>query len=92
MGNTGITLMIDDIGKCMRTQVSKLTKKYQTTIPAAVRKVLHLEAGDAVVFDINGDDVSLRKARHVDHAFTQALEETLTEWATDADEEAYREL
>ncbi len=92
MGNTGITLMIDDLGKCVRAPICKLTKKYQTTIPAVVRKVLHLEAGDAVVFDINGDDVSLRKARLVDHAFTQALEETLTEWATDADEEAYREL
>ncbi len=76
----------------MRTQISKLTKKYQTTIPAAVRKILHLNAGDAVAFDIDGDNVSLRKARPVDYAFTQALEDTLGEWATDADEEAYREL
>ena len=76
----------------MQTQISKLTKKYQTTIPAAVRKILHLKVGDAVSFDIDGDNVSLRKARPVDYAFTQALEDTLGEWATDADEEAYREL
>ena len=76
----------------MHTQISKLTMKYQATIPAAVRKVLRLEAGDAVSFDIDGDNVSLRKARPVDYAFTQALEETLSEWATEADEDAYREL
>lgn len=76
----------------MRTQISKLTKKYQAKIPALVRRVLHLEAGDSVSFDIEGESVRLRKARPIDYAFTQALEETLSEWATDADEEAYSEL
>lgn len=50
----------------MRTQVSKLTKKYQATIPDAVRKALHLVAGDSVSFDIEGENVSLRKARNID--------------------------
>lgn len=76
----------------MRTQVSKLTKKYQATIPDAVRKALHLVAGDSVSFDIEGENVSLRKARIIDYAFTHALEDTLSEWTSDADEEAYGEL
>ncbi len=76
----------------MQSQISKLTKKYQATIPSSVRKVLHLEAGDAVSFDIEGDTVLLHKARQVDYAFAQALEGTLSEWATDADEEAYHDL
>ena len=76
----------------MQTSTSKLTKKYQATIPEPVRRVLHLEAGDAIAFDINGDAIQLRKARSVDMAFAQSLEDTLTEWASEADEEAYRDL
>lgn len=76
----------------METTTSKLTKKYQATIPEPVRRRLHLEAGDAVAFDIDGDEVHLRKARPVDLAFARSLEGTLTEWASEADEEAYRDL
>jgi antitoxin PrlF len=76
----------------MRTAISKLTKKYQATIPGPVRKVLHLKAGDSISFDIDGEDIRLRKARAVDMTFTGALEGTLTEWESEADEEAYREL
>jgi len=76
----------------MQTATSKLTQKYQTTIPAPVRKLLHLQAGDAVAFDIEDHVVHLRKARTVDLAFAQSLEGTLNEWNSSADEEAYRDL
>ena len=76
----------------MQTATSKLTKKYQATIPEPVRKLLHLEAGDEIAVDIENNDVHLRKARPVDLAFAQSIEGTLTEWATEADEEAYRDL
>ena len=76
----------------MQTATSKLTKKYQATIPEPVRKLLHLESGDEIAFDIENNDVHLRKARPVDLAFAQSIEGTLTEWATEADEEAYRDL
>jgi AbrB family looped-hinge helix DNA binding protein len=76
----------------MQTATSKLTKKYQATIPEPVRKLLHLESGDVIAFDIENNDVHLRKARPVDLAFAQSIEGTLTEWATEADEEAYRDL
>ena len=76
----------------VQTATSKLTKKYQATIPEPVRRLLHLEAGDAIAFDIKGNGVQLRKARPVDIAFAHALEETLNEWASETDEEAYRDL
>ncbi len=76
----------------MQTATSKLTKKYQATIPEPVRKLLHLETGDEIAFDIEDDDVHLRKARPVDLAFAKSVEGTLTEWVTKADEEAYRDL
>lgn len=76
----------------MQTAISKLTKKYQATIPEPVRHLLHLEAGDSVVFDIQNNHVSVRKARPVDLAFAGALEGTLTEWSSAEDEAAYRDL
>ena len=76
----------------MDTATSKLTKKYQATIPEPVRRLLHLQAGDAIAFDIEGDEVHLRKARPVDLAFARSVEGTLNEWVSEADEEAYREL
>ena len=74
----------------MRTPTSKLTRKYQATIPEPVRRLLHLDAGDAIAFDIDEGKVSLRKARALDLAFTEAIEDTLGEWASDEDEEAFR--
>lgn len=76
----------------MRTATSKLTRKYQATIPEPVRAALHLEAGDAIAFDLNGDEVRVRKARPVDLAFARALEDSLQEWTSAADDEAYRDL
>jgi AbrB family looped-hinge helix DNA binding protein len=76
----------------VKTSTSKLTSKYQATIPEPVRRALHLSAGDAIAFDIENDQIRLRKARPVDIAFAHALEGTLSEWQSDADEEAYREL
>ena len=76
----------------MQTTTSKLTSKYQATIPEPVRRVLHLNAGDAIAFDIDDNQIRLRKARPVDLVFSQALEGTLSEWQSDADEEAYHDL
>ena len=76
----------------MQTATSKLTKKYQATIPEPVRKLLHLQAGDAIAFDIEDNDIHLRKARPIDVVFAQSLEGTLTEWASEADERAYHDL
>ncbi len=76
----------------MQTATSKLTKKYQATIPEPVRKLLDLHMGDEIAFDIEDDGVHLRRARPVDIAFAQSLENTLSEWTTKNDEEAYRDL
>jgi len=76
----------------MKTSSSKLTTKYQATIPEPVRKLLHLSAGDSIAFDINNNNVSLRKARAVDIAFAKSLEGTLSEWDSVADERAYSDL
>ena len=76
----------------MQTTTSKLTKKYQATVPETVRKKLALNAGDVIAFDIDNDIVKLRKARPIDIAFSSALVPTLSEWESQNDEEAYNDL
>ena len=76
----------------MATASSRLTSKYQATIPGAVRKALDLHAGDTICFDIEDGEIRLRKPCPLDLAFTHAVEGTLTEWDSEADEEAYSEL
>ena len=72
--------------------VSKLTSKYQATIPRPVRERLGLGAGDSIAFVIEDDSVVLRRAERLDREYSQALSDTLGEWLSPADEEAYREL
>ena len=76
----------------MQTAISKLTKKYQATVPEPVRKKLNLNAGDVIAFDIEDDIVKLRKARPMDIEFSNALIPTLSEWESQNDEEAYSDL
>ena len=76
----------------MKTATSKLTKKYQATVPESVRKILHLSAGDLIAFDIEDGGVHLRKAHPIDLLFTKTLESTMSEWESAADEKAYRNL
>ena len=73
-------------------QTSKLTSKFQATVPLPVRKALHLKAGDILGFEIEGDEVRLRRATPLDLAFTQALEGTLSEWSSKEDDKAFKSL
>ena len=72
--------------------VAKLTTKFQATIPAPVRKALEIKQGDTVAFDICDGVVTLRRATPTDIAFAKAVEGTLSEWHSEADEQAYRDL
>ena len=76
----------------MQTAVSKLTKKYQATIPEAVRAKLNLKAGDVIAFEIENKAVKVRKARSIDIEFSSSLVPTLSEWNSQNDEEAYNDL
>ena len=73
---------------------SKLTTKCQATIPEKVRGILDLHPGDSVTFEVTKNKkVFIRKATPIDFEFAQALESTLvSEWLSENDEEAYRDL
>ncbi len=69
--------------------ISRLTSKAQTTIPQSVRRALHVEPGDSLSYEIEGERVILTRfgTKPPDDPFA-----LFTEWSSDADERAYRDL
>ncbi|NMG45039.1 AbrB family transcriptional regulator [Aromatoleum toluvorans] len=73
--------------------VGKITAKGQTTIPQDVRAALHVKPGDLIAWDVDADGTAtVRRVQPLDVEYLRAVEGTLSEWAGEADEEAYREL
>ncbi len=69
---------------------SKLTSKSQTVLPLSVRKTLGLKPGDMVAYRINGQSVELTRVsldQPEDDPFF-----AFTEWASAADEHAFKNL
>lgn len=60
------------------------------TLLVPLRKKLVIKQGDAVVFEIEGVVVSVRCVTALDKGYLAALAGTLSEWASDNDERAYR--
>lgn len=71
---------------------SKVTTKYQATIPLEVREKLGIQQGDMVAFELENGVVRLRRVVPLDVEYAKALAGTLSEWASENDEEAYRGL
>jgi antitoxin PrlF len=73
--------------------VAKITAKGQTTIPQDVRAALHVTAGDLIAWEVGADGTAtVRRVQPLDLEYLRAVEGTLSEWASSADEEAYRGL
>ncbi len=72
--------------------MSTLTEKGQATIPAEIRHRLKLVAGDKVGFEISEGKVFLRRIEPFDYLYHQSLSQTLSEWDSIEDKEAYRDL
>lgn len=71
-----------------KTITSKLTTKSQTVIPAAIREKLGIGPGDWVRYVETSEGIVIEKAHIVqDDPFA-----TFTEWATEADDQAYADL
>lgn len=73
--------------------IAKVTAKGQTTIPRQVREALQVGPGDLLLWEVLPEGTAtVRRVLPFDLEYLRALEGTLGEWLSEADEEAYREL
>jgi antitoxin PrlF len=75
------------------SQLAKISSKGQVTIPADVRKKLHLETGDTIVWETSNDGrIWVRRIEPLDVDYLTAVSGTLSEWNSTEDDEAYHDL
>ena len=73
----------------MGTTFGKMTSKGQVTLPKDVRKTLHLEPGDTLAYEIEGDAVMIHKVEAFNVGWHRAIADTLEEWNSPEDDEAF---
>lgn len=72
---------------------SKLTAKFQATIPKEIRSLLGLKKGDRIIFEITRDShVEIRKATAMDMVYLKSVESTLSEWNSENDDQDFKNL
>ena len=71
---------------------TRVTQKYQATIPLEIRKVLDIHGGDLVGFEIQDKEVLIRKVTPLDLEFAKALEGSMNEWVSEEDDKLYANL
>lgn len=81
--------MPDKRTAAMRRTRAKLSAKSQTVIPKEVRERLGVGPGDSIEFEERNGEIVVRAVRRsrLDDPFA-----LFTEWASEADEEAYADL
>ena len=72
--------------------VSKLSAKGQITIPADLRKAIGIKTGDFIAYELEGKSIKLKGIDPFDAAYHAAIAETLEEWNSPEDEEAFNDL
>jgi AbrB family looped-hinge helix DNA binding protein len=72
--------------------ISRITSKGQVTLPKEVREALDLDKGDLLAYEIQDKVAILKKVEPFDLAFHGAVAETLEEWNSPEDEEAFDDL
>lgn len=72
--------------------VSRISSKGQIILPKKIRENLGLRPGDPVAYELGEGVAILRKAEPLDVEYHRALKETLSEWSSPADDEAFRDL
>ncbi len=71
---------------------STLTSKGHLTIPSEVRDALGLKPGDKISFELSGHKAIMTKIEPFDAAYHLVLSNTLSEWSSPEDDEAYNEF
>ena len=72
--------------------ISKISIKGQVTIPVHIRKAMGIEPGDLIAYELQGKTVKLKRIEPFDAAYHSAIAETLQEWDSPEDDEAFNDL
>ena len=73
-------------------KVSRISTKGQITIPKKIRETIGVKPGDLVAYEIDKGVVTLKRVEPFDFALHTALSETLDEWASSEDDNAFKNL
>lgn len=72
--------------------VSKVTSKYQASIPKDIRKKLGINTGDYIKFVAAGDNIIIKKVSSLDKDFLKLMENNLQEWNSKEDDKQFAYL
>jgi len=72
--------------------LSRLSSKGQVTIPKEIRETIGLKPGDMIAYEVENGVVTLTRVESFDATFHAALSDTLDEWTTPDDDQAFRDL
>jgi AbrB family looped-hinge helix DNA binding protein len=71
---------------------SRISGKGQVTIPKKIRETLGAAPGDLIAYEVAGNVVTLKRIGPFDAAYHAAVSQTLDEWNSADDDEAFRDL
>lgn len=72
--------------------IGTVTSKGQTTIPSEIRTMLELMPGDKLLFEVVDEQLIIKKINPLDYSYHAALNSTLSEWTSAADDEDFDDL
>ena len=74
-------------------ELARVTAKGQATIPKRIRDAAHIREGDMLAFDLDSNNrIIIRRIDSTVDIELSALQETLSEWNSPEDDEAWRDL
>jgi len=73
-------------------KVARISARGQTVIPKSIREAAGLYAGDTLTFETDGEQVVVHKMPRGQDSPMPGLPETMREWVSAEDEEAWRDL
>ena len=74
-------------------ELARVTAKGQATIPKRIREAAHIREGDMLAFDLDSNNrIIIRRIESTIDSELLALQETLSEWSSPEDDEAWRDL
>ncbi|HEY5106350.1 MAG TPA: AbrB/MazE/SpoVT family DNA-binding domain-containing protein [Caulobacteraceae bacterium] len=73
-------------------ELARLSAKGQMTLPRRVRQAAHLAAGDVVTVVVEGERIIIRKLSAADDVYLRGVQESLAEWNSAEDDDAWRDL